>query len=73
MGDKSLHNIFLGPGVEKKIINSPIVKEPVGENSNLNFLHSVFRQTHSVVFPPFLYNKKLVIFSPGKEFYSNHW
>jgi len=27
----------------------------------------------SVVIPTFLYNKKLVIFSPGKEFYSSHW
>ncbi len=44
-GDKSRYNIWLRCPVGKIDTNSPPLKNTVGENSILNFLHSVFRQT----------------------------
>ncbi len=44
-GDKSRYNIWLRCPVGKIDTNLPPLKNTVGENSILNFLHSVFRHT----------------------------
>jgi predicted RNA binding protein YcfA (HicA-like mRNA interferase family) len=45
VGDKSRLNTFLRLSAEKTGDTLPLLKNKMGENSNLNFLHPVFRHT----------------------------